>query len=75
MDDTVRPQTRSTYPATCADSARRPELGQKELAELAEKLLDDDDRAALRNLGVHDMDEAELMARVSKRDTASPRSG
>jgi hypothetical protein len=73
-------------------------LGQKELSELADKLLndsqlrarftrdpeaaaaeaginlDDDDRAALRNLGVHDMDEAELVARVSKRDASSARS-
>jgi hypothetical protein len=70
-------------------------LGQKELSELADKLLndsqlrtrftqdpeaaaaeagvdlDDDDRAALRNLGVHDMDEAELVARVSKRDASA----
>jgi hypothetical protein len=34
--------------------------------------LDDEDRAALRNLGVRGMDEAELMARVSKRDPRPP---
>lgn len=37
--------------------------------------LDDEDRAALRNLGIHGMDEAELMARVSKRDPSSARLG
>jgi len=35
--------------------------------------LDDEDRAALRNLGVHEMDETELLARVSKRDPSAAR--
>jgi hypothetical protein len=35
--------------------------------------LDDEDRAALRNLGVRGMDEAELMARVSKQDASAAR--
>ena len=72
-------------------------MGQKELSELADRLLkdpqlrtrftqdpeaaaaeaginlDDEDKAALRNLGVHGMDEAELMARVSKRDPSAAR--
>lgn len=70
-------------------------MGEKELSELADKLLNDsqlrarftqdpeaaaaeggidlgdDDRAALRNLGIHEMDEAELVARVSKRDASA----
>ena len=70
-------------------------MGQKELSELAERLLKDpqlrtrftqdpeaaaaeagirldpEDHATLRNLGVHEMNEAELLARVSKRDPSS----
>jgi hypothetical protein len=73
-------------------------LGQKELSELADKLLNDpqlrtrftqdpeaaaaeaginldaEDHATLRNLGVHEMDEVELLARVSKRDPGSAKS-
>jgi hypothetical protein len=69
-------------------------MGQKELSELADKLLDDaelreqftrdpeaaaaragialdaEDHQALRNLGVHEMDESELVARISKREGA-----
>ena len=72
-------------------------MGQKELSELADKLLndaelraeftkdpeaaarqagialDDEDHKALRNLGVHEMDEAELVARISKRDPSAAR--
>lgn len=70
-------------------------MGQKELSELADKLLDDpqlraqfakdpegaakqagitldpEDHQALRDLGVHQMDESELVARISKRDSSS----
>jgi hypothetical protein len=70
-------------------------MGQKELSELADKLLTDsdlratfskdpeaaakqagitldaDDHQALRDLGVHQMDDSELVARVSKRDPAA----
>ena len=35
--------------------------------------LDEEDHATLRNLGVHEMDEGELMARVSKRDPSAAR--
>lgn len=72
-------------------------MGQKELSELADKLvndpelraqfakdpdaaakqagitLDDEDRKALRDLGVHEMDESELVARISKRDSSMSR--
>lgn len=70
-------------------------MGQKELSELADKLLNDeqlraqfskdpegaakqagitldaDDHQALRDLGVHQMDDSELVARISKRDPAA----
>jgi 1,2-phenylacetyl-CoA epoxidase catalytic subunit len=72
-------------------------MGQKELSELADKLLndselraqftkdpeaaakqagitlDDEDHKALRDLGVHQMDESELVARISKRDSSMSR--
>lgn len=40
-------------------------------AEQAGVPLDEDDHQALRDMGVHEMDEAELAARVSKRDSTA----
>ena len=58
------------------DSELRTRFMQDPSAAAAEAgiNLDDDDKAALQNLGVHEMDEGELMARVSKRDPSSARS-
>ena len=47
--------------------ARDPQAAAKQ----AGVALDDQDHQTLRDLGVHEMDEAELAARVSKRDPSA----
>jgi hypothetical protein len=49
--------------------ARDPEAAAKQ----AGITLDAEDHETLRNLGVHEMDEAELTARISKRDLGARR--